>query len=52
MIQVLQKDKTAETYDAKKEETTLSNMAARMSSQFINDLYQRANVVDERYLFF
>ena len=29
MIQVLQKDKTAETYDAKKEETTLSNMAAR-----------------------
>ena len=42
MIQVLQKDKTAETYDAKKEETTLSNMAARMSSQFINDLYQRA----------
>lgn len=52
MIQVIQKDKTAETYDAKKEETTLSNMAARMSSQFINDLYQRANVVDERYLFF
>ena len=52
MIQVLQKDKTAETYDAKKEETTLSNMATRMSSQFINDLYQRANVVDERYLFF
>lgn len=52
MIQVLQKDKTAETCDAKKEETTLSNMAARMSSQFINDLYQRANVVDERYLFF
>lgn len=52
MIQVLQKDKTAEIYDAKKEETTLSNMAARMSSQFINDLYQRANVVDERYLFF
>lgn len=52
MIQILQKDKTAETYDAKKEETTLSNMAARMSSQFINDLYQRANVVDERYLFF
>ena len=52
MIQVLQKDKTAETYDAKKEETTLSNMAARMSSQYINDLYQRANVVDERYLFF
>ena len=52
MIQVLQKDKTAETYDAKKEETNLSNMAARMSSQFINDLYQKANVVDERYLFF
>lgn len=52
MIQVLQKDKTAETYDEKKEETTLSNMAARMGSQFINDLYQKANVVDERYLFF
>ena len=52
MIQVLQKDKTAETYDEKKEETTLSNMAARMGSQFINDLYQRANVIDQRYLFF
>lgn len=52
MIQVLQKDKTAEKYDAKKEEETLSNMAARMSSQFINDLYQKANVIDERYLFF
>lgn len=52
MIQVLQKDKTAEKYDAKKEEETLSNMAARMSSQFINDSYQKANVIDERYLFF
>lgn len=52
MIQVLQKDKTAEKYDAKKEEETLSNTAARMSSQFINDLYQKANVIDERYLFF
>lgn len=53
MVQVYNKEKGNEEFDAKKEEETLSNMAARIvSNQFISDLYQRANVVDQRYLFF
>lgn len=53
MVQVYNKEKGNEEFDAKKEEATLSNMAVRIvSNQFISDLYQRANVVDQRYLFF
>lgn len=52
MIQVYNKDKSAEKFDAKAEETNLSNMAARYASQCIYDLYQKAKIVDERYLFF
>ena len=53
MIQVYNKENGSEKFDAKKEENTLSNMAVRIvSNQFISDLYQRANVVDQRYLFF
>lgn len=53
MIQVYAKDKGAEKFDAKQEETTLANMAVRIAgNQFLNDLYQKAKVVDQRYLFF
>lgn len=52
MIQVYNKDKSAEKFDAKAEEANLSNMAVRYASQCIYDLYQKAEVVDERYLFF
>lgn len=53
MIQVYAKDKGNEKFDAKQEEATLSNMAARIAgSQLINDLYQKAKVEDKRYLFF
>ena len=53
MIQVYNKENGSEKFDTKKEENTLSNMAVRIvSNQFISDLYQRANVVDQRYLFF
>lgn len=53
MIQVYAKDKGNEKFDAKQEEATLSNMAARIvGSQLINDLYQKAKVEDKRYLFF
>lgn len=52
MIQVYAKDKGNEKFDAKQEEATLSNMAARIAgSQLINDLYQKAKVEDKRYLF-
>ncbi|WP_304300528.1 peptidylprolyl isomerase [Phocaeicola plebeius] len=53
MIQVYAKDKGTEKFDAKQEETTLANMAVRIAgNQFLNDLYQKAKVVDQRYLFF
>lgn len=53
MIQVYAKDKGNEKLDAKQEEATLNNMAARIvGSQLINDLYQKAKVEDKRYLFF
>lgn len=53
MIQVYAKEKGSEKFDAKQEETTLTNMAERIAgNQLINDLYQKAKVVDQRYLFF
>ena len=53
MIQVYAKEKGSEKFDAKQEETTLTNMAVRIAgNQLINDLYQKAKVVDQRYLFF
>ena len=52
MIQVFAKDKGAEKYDAAQEGITLNNMSERFASQFINDLYMKGNVVDNRYLFF
>lgn len=53
MIQVYAKEKGSEKFDAKQEETTLTNMAMRIAgNQLINDLYQKAKVADQRYLFF
>lgn len=51
MIQVYAKEKGSEKFDAKQEEATLTNMAVRIAgNQLINDLYQKAKVVDQRYL--
>ena len=52
VMQVINKDKSAETFDAKTEESNLENMAARYSSGFISDLYKKAEVKDDRYLYF
>lgn len=53
MIQVYAKEKGSEKFDAEQEETTLTNMAVRIAgNQLINDLYQKAKVADQRYLFF
>lgn len=53
MIQVYAKEKGSEKFDAKQEETTLTNMAVRIAgNQLINDLHQKAKVADQRYLFF
>lgn len=52
MIQVYNKENSAEKFDAKTEEATLSNMAARYAGQFIYDLRDKAKIVDQRYLYF
>ena len=52
MIQVYNQEKSAEKFDTKKEETALSNMAARYAGQCIYELRDKAEIVDQRYLFF
>ena len=51
MIQPVNRTQGEETFDAQKEEATLSAMAGRYSN-FISDLYQKAEVKDDRYLYF
>ena len=52
VMQIINKDKSAETFDAKTEEGNLENMAARYSNSFISDLYKKTEVKDDRYLYF
>ncbi len=52
VMQVINKENNAEEFDVKNEETTLATMSTRFASSFINDLYERANVKDDRYLYF
>lgn len=52
VLQSYAKEKSNETYEKETEEAAMANMHARMASQFINDLYLKANVKDQRYLFF
>jgi peptidyl-prolyl cis-trans isomerase D len=52
VMQVINREKSAEKFDAKQEEQNLSMMAARYASAYINDLYKKADVKDDRYLFF
>ncbi|MCD7924792.1 MAG: SurA N-terminal domain-containing protein [Bacteroides sp.] len=52
LIQVYNKEKSAEEFNAKTEAENLSNMAGRYASSFINDLYKKADVKDDRYLYF
>lgn len=52
MIQVYNKEKSAETFDAKQEKASLEAMAARYASQCIYELREKGKVKDERYKFF
>lgn len=52
VLQPYAKEKLNDTFEKETEEANLANMHARMASQFINDLYLKANVKDQRYLFF
>ena len=52
VLQPYAKEKLNDTFEKDTEEASLQNRYARMASQFINDLYLKADVKDERYLFF
>ena len=52
VMQVLNKENGSEEFDAKNEETILSTMSTRYANNFINDLYMKANIKDDRYLYF
>ena len=47
-----QKSREGVTFDAKTQEQMLKQRSMQAASRFIQDLYQKANVVDNRYLFF
>ena len=49
---ILNKENGTEEFDAKNEEATLATMSTRYASNFINDLYIKANIKDDRYLYF
>ena len=44
--------RAGEKFDAKAVETRLQQQAAQAASRYISELYQKAKVVDNRYLFF
>ena len=48
VLQPYAKEKLNETFNKETEEANLANMHARMASQFISDLYLKANVKDQR----
>ena len=52
VLQTYAKENLDGTYDQKTEEETLVGLYTRMASQFLNDLYLKADVKDTRYLFF
>ncbi|NDV65578.1 peptidylprolyl isomerase [Bacteroides sp. 224] len=52
VMQVYNKETQNETFDVEKEKQTVNGMHERMLSRLINDLYLKANVKDNRYLFF
>ncbi len=52
VLQPYKKENLDATFDQKTEEETLSSMYVRLASQFLNDLYLKAEVKDTRYLFF
>ena len=53
VFQVLKKSaREGAQFDAKMQELQLSQQAAQAASRFMQELYDKANIVDNRYLFF
>ncbi len=51
-LQVINKGKSAEKFDAKQEDARQESLNMRTVSRFTNELYEKAEVKDNRYLFF
>ena len=51
-FQVINRSKNGTKFNEKQEEATLRQNAMRNASNFMNELYIKAKVVDNRYLFF
>ena len=52
LFQVVDKTNRDVKFDAKAQEDKLRQRAMQYDSQFTNELYRKANVTDNRYLFF
>ena len=52
LFQVVGRNQRPGKFDAKTEEASLRQKAMQMAGNFMNELYIKANVVDNRYLFF
>ena len=52
VFQVLNAEKSQQSFDAKATETQLKQRAMQAASRFMQELYQKANITDNRYLFF
>ena len=52
VFQVLNAEKSQQAFDAKATETQLKQRAMQAASRFMQELYLKADVVDNRYLFF
>lgn len=52
VLQQYAKENTAETYNEETELTSVAARNAQLAGQFVNDLYLKAKVKDNRYLFF
>ena len=52
LFQVVDKVNRNVKFDAKAQEEKLRQRAMQYASQFTNELYRKANVTDNRYLFF
>ena len=52
IFQVVDQHKNEQTFDAKAQEQQLHQQAMQAAGRFMQELYQKANIVDNRYLFF
>ena len=52
VIKLVAKNQKAGEFNAATEQATLKTQAQRSAGRFLNDLFEKANVVDNRYLYF